>query len=174
MEADNITDEMLMDYLDGELAPEQTVQIEKACKADPELKKRLKDLQIADSLVFETIEETAASFTDEVWNKLQANTEHVPAYNFKRIFLVLLAAIGIIVGSYYNSDFMVQLDFNWFLDLSKTYLSSTISHDFQSIPLSFITQGSLFSIMIVTLLLLDRALLRPYFIRRRAELMNGQ
>lgn len=168
MKARDITDEMLMDYLDGELTSTQITIVEEALSSDVNIKKRLHELQTIDKFLSDTVEETSDTFTEEVWNKLHPGTAQIPEYNIKRILLLMIAIFVVIIGSLSVSDVIWQIDFNWSFDKLAGYLPTEKIDATKGISFRLFTQGCLFAIVILSLLLLDKAVLRPYFIRRRA------
>lgn len=170
MEKFEITDEVLLDYIDGALSTGKKELVEGACESDPALRKRLAELQKTDQWLSQMIESAPATFTTRVWERLQQSPGLESRYSFNSLLLLLGALATVVIGSYFISDSVMQLHLDWSFEGIGNYVRIPEVSLNQGIQLKLITQVLLFGLAMLALLFLDKAVLRPYFKRRRADL----
>ena len=168
MEKFEVTDEVLFDYIDGNLSPGKKELVEGACEEDELLRKRLAELQKLDFMLSQTTATPSPTFTDVVWSRLRQAPGNAYTYGLNSLLLLLGAVITVIIGSLYIPEGVIQMDLTWVLESTESYVKTPNLDLTHGIDLKILTQGMLFGLMILALLLLDKALLRPYFKRRRA------
>lgn len=168
----HLDDELLL-YLDGELDSTAKEKLELALQHDEALKHRLTQLQTMESfLKSDTLESPSKNFTQLVMNKLDqypAQTSSFSMFNGILLLAGILLMTGIaaiLVSSGVFDQASGALDLNT-LEISQHYIQRTLP----SIPID----GKLIVNVIIVLnlglcwLILDRAILKPFF-RRRIEM----
>jgi hypothetical protein len=164
------TEEIIIRYMDGELSEEEV----QSFKAELKLDKSFADLYerhqgIHNSLLSNKVSSPAADFTNRVMESVASlNFSDSKFFNSTRLFVVLLSVIALATTIYYiSSQFYPAIggaisneitlkEFTLDLQPAQQLLSSDILF-----KVVFYVNG------LVILLLLDRAILKPYFIRRR-------
>lgn len=168
MEKFEVTDEILFDYIDGTLSPGQKERVDGVCEKDEKLRKRLAELQKLDLMLSQTTGTPSPTFTDTAWRRLQPTAGRTSKYGLNSLFLLLGVVVTVIIGSLYIPDSVVEMDLAWVFEPTENYIKTPEIDLTQGIDLKVLTQGMLFSLVILALLFLDKALLRPYFKKRRA------
>ena len=168
----HLDDELLL-YLDGELDSTAKEKLELALQQDEALKHRLTQLQTMESFLKSgTMESPSKNFTQLVMSKLDqypAQTSSFSVFNGILLLAGILLMTGIatiLVSSGVFDQARGALDLNT-LEISQLYIRRTLP----SIPID----GKLIVNVIIVLnlglcwLILDRAILKPFF-RRRIEM----
>lgn len=164
------TEETIIRYMDGELSEEEIQSFD----AELKLNKSFADLYerhvaIHNSLLSNKISSPSANFTNRVMQSVASlNFSESKFFNRTRLFVILLSVIALATTIYYiSSQFYPVIggaisneitlkDFTLNLQPAQQLLSSDILF-----KVVFYVNG------LVILLLLDRAILKPYFTRRR-------
>ncbi len=164
-----LVDDMLSDYLDGNLNSSQRLEAEQAIRGNPALQERLDELRMINTLLSQPkIEQPSPSFTDGVMNHLhQYPTSN--AFSIRKGLLLLtgvlivigIATILLSTGAFDNTS--TNIDLNQ-IELSRKFVKSPLP--------SFELDGKFIVNIIIVLnlglawIVLDRAILRPFFERR--------
>ncbi len=169
----NITqaqDDKLFEYIDGGLKGVEKESIEQLLKNSPALKARLEELRQLDTdLRAVKIEQPAKNFTQRVMNKLDQYPMRSGNLTFRNGILLLtgvMIAVGIgsllVAGGVFDGTSII--------DLNQTILQNKYIQ--KPLP-AFNFNGKLIMNVIILLnlalafLVLDRAILKPWFERRR-------
>ncbi|MEM6524060.1 MAG: hypothetical protein AAGF85_06695 [Bacteroidota bacterium] len=162
-----ITDEVLLDYIDGALDKADEQFIKKQLQSDMQLRARLHDLKKADKHLMGDILHPSVNFTDTVWKKI-SNMGSAPRLSLNGLLIVLAAMVTVVLGSYFMTDSIIDINLNVGVPSSVTeYVKVPEVELPKGINLKIISQILLYSISFLLLLILDRAILKPYFRRRR-------
>jgi len=164
------TEETILDYLDGKLSSEDEKVFLTRCQSDKEfntLYKHHKQLHFA--LEHEKLRSPSAGFAERVMDSVyQLQTARSRFFNRSRLFVITLVGIILVTTAYYLSTqfypgiggaIAPQLTLREFtvdLNPARNFLDSDTLF-----KLVFYVNG------IIGLLLVDRAILKPYFARRR-------
>jgi hypothetical protein len=164
------TEETIIRYLDGGLSEEEIRAFETALKID----KAFADLYerhsaIHNSLISSKVSSPSVEFTNKVMQSVASlNFSDSKFFNKTRLFVLILSVIALATTLYYiSSQFypaiggaltneITMQDFTLDLQPAQQLLSSDILF-----KVVFYVNG------LVILLLLDRAILKPYFTRRK-------
>lgn len=162
-------DDTLLNYLDGSLKPEEKNEIEKLLQQNDALRIRLEELQVIHfTLRQPKLDQPSKNFTQVVMGKLDGYVERstFPIRNGIWLLAGVLVAVGIVsllVSSGVFDQTQTVVDLNR-INLPKQYIQQPLP----SIPFN----GKLLINIIIALnlglawLVLDRAILKPYFQRR--------
>ena len=169
-----ITDDILLDYIDGLLSEEESQAVSEACK-DENIAKRLAELQYVDGLLSTSfvMETPSPDFNVGVMNKLD---EPIRKYGTNRswrgLSMVLFSLALVIIGSIMLTDNVISLEAFRLYNANPLHqlidVSSISMPD--SLNLRLVTQVLLFSVLIIALLLLDKIVFRPFFQNRKAQM----
>jgi predicted anti-sigma-YlaC factor YlaD len=162
-------EEMLSDYLDGNLTNADKEKVEKNLQEIPAWRTRYEDLRSVNSALAETVmEQPSKNFTASVMNKL--NLYQAPRglslWNTVLLLAGVLVAVGITTvllagGLYDNSN--TSIDLNQ-IEIPKQIIKTTLP--------SFEFSGKILVNIVIILnlaiawIVLDRAILKPFFQRR--------
>ncbi|MBL3656356.1 hypothetical protein [Fulvivirga sediminis] len=169
-----ISDELLLDYIDGNLSHTDRLIIEEACKHSP-WKERLKELSLLNSSLLslhETWSEPDEAFNVGIMKNIYA---YDMAPKISRKYIILLSALlfTCIIGcislpslpaSYINQLPTIQYYIN---QLNISALQNSLS-----INIQFVIEGSLFVCALLSLILIDRIILKPFFLKRKTDSMH--
>jgi anti-sigma factor RsiW len=171
MKISQAQDEKLFEYIDGELKGVEKESIEQLLKNSPALKARLEELRMLDKdLRSITIQEPSKNFTQRVMSKLDQYPLRSSNLTLRSGILLLagvLVAVG--VGSLLVAGGV--FDGTSSIDLNQTIVP--INKYIQKPLPTFNFNGKLLVNIIILLnlalafMILDRAILRPWFERRR-------
>ena len=163
-------DDKLLRYIDGELNANEKQALDEELKHNEALRTRLNQLQTMNqSLRNSKLEHPSRNFTQLVMSKLDQYPMHSSSFSIRNGILLLagvLVAIGIasvLVSSGVFDSATATIDLNQ-VNLPKKYIERTLP----SIPFN----GKLIVNIIILLnlglawLVLDRAILKPFFQRR--------
>lgn len=162
------SDDMLLDFLDGKLNTQQQTMLRDALQTDFELRKRLDELRLVHEMLSTTTLDTPSrSFTPMV----MTNLNQAPLHRGVSIKNGLLLLGGVIVVL---SIAVVLLSAGVFDQTTTVNLNEiTVTQKFikQSLPTISIDGKMLINTivllnLIIAFLVLDRAILRPFFQRR--------
>jgi hypothetical protein len=162
-------DDTLLNYLDGSLKSEEKTDIEKLLQESDTLRTRLEELRVIDfALSQNKLDQPSKNFTQLVMGKLDGYVERstFPIRNGILLLAVVLVAVGIVAllvstGVFDQTQTVVDLNK---INLPKQYIQQPLP----SIPFN----GKLLINIIIILnlglawVVLDRAILKPYFQRR--------
>jgi hypothetical protein len=147
-----ITDQMLMDYLDGRLNPTERALVDSNLD-NTGVKYRLDAFRLADKVVHGHLEigNPGSYFTDRVMNSI-SELEPMPAKRIDNglIFAIITAICSLSAGLYFGTG--KYFNFDVFVDSLQT-----------SFDYAHLTYGLLAALLISTMWLLDKVLLRPAF-----------
>jgi|SRR5688572_1678318 len=162
-------DEMLLDYLDGNLTKTEQAKMEKSLQENPAWRVRFDELRLVNSVLTETkSEQPSKNFTASVMSRL--DQYHAPRsfslWNSVLLLAGVLVAIGITTvllagGLYDNSS--TNIDLNQ-IEIPKQIIKTPLP--------TFEFSGKIIVNIIIILnlaiawIVLDRAILRPFFQRR--------
>ena len=164
-----ILDDALLNYLDGSLKPEEKTDLEKLLQESENLRARLGQLRIVHfALRQPKLDQPSKNFTQMVMGKLDGYVERstFPIRNGIWLLAGVLVAVGIVsllVSSGVFDQTQTVVDLNK-INLPEQYIQQPLP----SIPFN----GKLLINIIIMLnlglawLVLDRAILKPYFQRR--------
>ena len=161
-------DDMLLDYLDGNLGRADKEKVEQGLQQNPEWLTRMEELRSVTSLLSETtIEHPSKNFSSVVMNKL----DQYPAQAGLSMRNGILLLIGVLLAVGIASILVVSgtFDATSNIDLNQVELSKKLIKT--PMP-SFEFSGKLLVNIIIVLnlglawIVLDRVILRPLFRRR--------
>ena len=165
-----LNEETILNYLDGHLNEKEEKAFLEAMETDKELKKLFMHHEhIHHSLEQEELQSPSPGFADRVMDAVyQLHATRTRFFNRSRLFVIGLIGIILITTVYYLSvqfyptlgstvanDITIR-DFTVDLNPAKTFLNSDVLF-----KVVFYING------LVGLFLLDRAVLKPFFARRR-------
>ena len=167
--ASESVEEMLLDYLDGNLGKADQEKVEKNLQEIPAWRARYDELRSLNSVLAETkLEQPSKNFTASVMSKL--NQYHAPRsfslWNSILLLAGVLVAVGITTvllsgGLYDNSTTSVDLNqLEIPIALVKTPLPSFQFNGKMVVNIIIILN------LAIAWIVLDRAILKPYFQRR--------
>jgi anti-sigma factor RsiW len=163
-------EDILLDYLDGTLASSEKIRLEEELRVNAALQSRLAELRSVHTIFKQTSAEyPSRDFTERVMQRLDAapspTLSRWPIQNAILLLIGVLTAIGaaslLIASGIFDGTTQIALD--------DSSLPQKIIQ--QEIP-AFTLSGKLIINIIIMLnivvgwILLDRAILRPYFQRR--------
>lgn len=162
-------DQLLTDYLDGKLDAEQQIILETKLKADPDLRSRFESLQAAHVLMqATTLEQPSRNFTTLVMSRLNEYPLR-PGIGIRNGIMLLLGilvlvsiAVTLSAAGVFDNDGMLDLNN---LVANGRYLKQSLP----SIPVDgeLIVNSIIVLNLGIALLVFDRAILKPFFERRR-------
>ena len=165
-----LNEETILNYLDGHLDEKEEKAFLEAMETDKELKKLfMHHEQIHHAMEQEELQSPSPGFADRVMDAVyQLHATRTRFFNRSRLFVIGLIGIILITTVYYLSvqfyptlgstvanDITIR-DFTVDLNPAKTFLNSDVLF-----KVVFYING------LVGLFLLDRAVLKPFFARRR-------
>lgn len=158
-------EEKLLDYLDGQLSPAASAELEKIIREDEAVRKRLDELAEADRILRKTsLQQPSLQFTQKVLTRLTERPESTAPSIRKNIYLfigiiviiilsALLVAAGVFDGtaSINLNDMMVQNQY--------------IKQPLPSVQFDGKTVVNVIIILniIIAFIVLDRTILKPWF-----------
>ena len=169
----NLSDDVLLDYLDGHLSNEEMLTVETACKQQP-WADRLKELtKLHQSLSFTLSEDhlmaTPINFSESVMASINKTAIVPDAIMTRRGFILLITMILMVLGgAFFISNSQLKLS------LPNSYTSNQLTELIQldalpsSLNIGGFMNALMFALVICSLILLDRLVLKPYFKKRRA------
>ena len=163
-------DDTLLDYLDGLLSSAEKQRVEHLLQSDEAIANRLRELrELGQSLREFTLEQPSKNFTQVVMRKLDQYPARTGLSIRNGIFLLagVLATAGIatvLISAGVFDGSSTSLNLNQF-ELSGKYISKPLP----SIPFNgkVILNTIVFLNVALGFLVLDRAILKPFFQRRR-------
>lgn len=167
-----ITDEILLDLIDGRLPKEKADQIRVEISKDPLLRRRYEQLDVLDRVLAEQpLRSPSASFSKQVMANLSKRMASKPTMLWSKGLLIAIVVIGIglvsavvLLSNFPVSDIIPT-------DVQQiTFKQNTLTFD----PGAFINQQLFFKGLIylngfLGLFLFERAILRPFFKNRRQQ-----
>jgi hypothetical protein len=162
------TDEELLNYLNGTVNPDEAAAINHALATDQEVAQRMEELRsIHRYFLTLTIEEPSKNFTQRVMENLHYTTSH--AYSPRNGLMLLIGvmlAVGIALVLLADGmfDATATLDLNQLVVVNK-YLD----WELPEIPFNgkLIVNLIIIANIALAFIVLDRAVLKPWFERRR-------
>jgi hypothetical protein len=158
----------LFDYLDGKLIGQGKVEFEKLLESNPALRARLEEYRQMESILREIRpEETAKNFTHVVMRKLDTPSSSVLTIR-NSIFLLagIMVAVGIcallLSAGFFDHD-NTTIDLNT-VPVKNKYIQESIP--VVSISGKLMVNIIIFLNLVLALLVLDRAILKPLFHKR--------
>ena len=166
----SITDEQLLDYLDGNLNDSESALIDKAVQEDIQLQTRLEQLKFVDSsLASMPAEHPSSNFVSQVMNSVFRGSEEPESF-FNRSRYFVLGLIGLaLIGTLYFFAIKFYPDLSGIVADEVTIQDKTVdlSPANQILNTDLIFKLVFYVNGIVGLLLFERAILKPYFMRRK-------
>jgi anti-sigma factor RsiW len=160
-------EDKLLDYIDGKLEPSQRQSFEATIASDAALKSRLEELTSADNLLRQmAIATPSRNFTTSVMSNLDRYTQHSPSirnglFLLSGILMVLVIAVILLTTGFFDGATTVDLNqLNLVQDFVKKNLPSI------SIDGKWLVNTIILLNLAVAFVVLDRAILKPYFQRR--------
>lgn len=161
-------DDMLMDYLDGNLSDSDKKNMEISLRQNPVFRARLDELRLVTSFLTDVkTEQPSKNFTNLVMNRLDQYPE--PSGFSIRNGILLLAGVLVVIGIATILASSGVFDATTSIDLNKI----DISRKFVKAPLpAFHFSGKLIVNIIIILnlalawIVLDRTILKPFFQKR--------
>ena len=165
-----ITNDTILEYIDGKLSAEERREIENLMDTDPDIKNRFEALSSIDStLQHDNLRSPSSNFVSQVMQSiLSPDVEQEHFFNKTRYFV-----LGLIVLAFLSTVYFFAIKF--FPSLSGLVAEEvTISN--QTVDLKpaaqLLNTDLIFKLVfyvngIVCLLLFERAILKPLFMRRR-------
>ena len=162
-------DDKLLDYLDGKLSRQESIMVEEEIERDENIKARLENLRLTHQALNQfRLEQPSKNFTHVLMQKLDQNPVRSTGFSIRnRIFLLVgvLAAVGVAsllvsAGVFDNAS---AIDLNQ-VNIPEKYFNEPLP----TIPVS----GKLIANIVIILnlglawIILDRAILKPFFQRR--------
>jgi anti-sigma factor RsiW len=174
MKTSNIQDSTLFEYIEGVLKGTEKENIEKLLKNSPELQNRLEELRKLDTdLRSIQLEQPSKNFTQQIMSKLDQYPIRSSKLTLRNGILLLtgvLVAVGIgsllLAGGVFDGTSTI--------DLNQTIIP--VNKYIQNPLPTFNLNGKLIVNIIIILnlalafMVLDRAILKPWFERRRLSL----
>ena len=165
-----LNEETILNYLDGHLNKEEEEALSAAMKTDAELKRLFEHhREIHQSLELEQLQSPSAGFAARVMTAVyELHTTRTKFFNRSRLFVIGLIGVILITTVYYLSiQFYPTLGNSVANDITMRELTVDLNP-----AKTFLNSGLLFKIVfyvngVVGLFLFDRAVLKPYFARRR-------
>lgn len=166
MKNEHIDDDLLWTLIDGNLTPDQRVELEGRLANDKALSNRLKELrQLNDLAKTAMVKSPVEGFTMKIMSQLESRVT-----NSRRSDWWLLVAVlfTVFFGGYYMSQFDTNL--SMMLDVSELprlnqYVDILNFND--TINLDIISKGLLYGTLLLALVLFDKIVLNPFFKKRR-------
>ncbi len=165
-----ITEETIFNYLDHQLSAEEVELFEKEIHDDQFLSNKFKQLKLAhESLSVQKISSAPAGFAERVMNSItEIEASSGKFFNKNRIFVLILIGLVVLSTLYYLS---IQ-----FYPGIGNMVTNQVTLQKITVDLNptrkILDSGMLFKFVfyvngVIGLLLLERALLKPYFERRK-------
>lgn len=162
------SDDMLLDYLDGKLSLEQQEIVRESLRKDSTLQGRLEELSlIHEALASASLEMPSKNFTTSVMGKLDHYQAHrgIPIRNglFLLAGILVVLSIAVILLSAGVFDQTTTLDLNT-MNVAQRFIKQSLPS--VSIDGKILVNTIILLNIIIAFLVLDRAVLKPFFQRR--------
>ena len=171
---ENLTDDQLLNFLDGNAAASERDQLNKLIGLNPEIKKRVEELQAVHFFLQKQnkIEQPSKSFTE----KVMAGLHRRPSLSLLSPKNGLLLLVGLMVASGLAITLVSSGAFDqWhtFFNLGQIPIKNNVVKLPTSIPfdVKLIVKILVMINIVIGFVLLDRTILRPIF-QKRAERFN--
>jgi hypothetical protein len=164
--------DILLDYLDGRLSEADKKAFELSMQSSPVLRKMVDEQRLLESsLKSIRLEEPSAAFTQKVMEKIQeAPQTHMLSIRNGIFLLAGMIIVSLIAAYLVRSGFF---DSTGTLNLTNenSLLSRYIKNPLPSVPINskFIINGIIILNLALGFIILDRAVLRPFFEKRRRD-----
>ena len=177
MENHTITEQQLLDLIDGKCSTTESRIIKDSIEASPTLNTKYRELcYMHETMLKHNVVKTSKVFLENVMAGLESRKLIVEglfdSINRTGKWLLTVVIVLMMVTIYFASIDSVSLDFSQLL--TKSLEINTLKIDFSPVGKLFsdkiIINGFLFVGMLISLVLFDRVLLRPWFARRRSAL----
>ncbi|MEQ8475695.1 hypothetical protein [Fulvivirga sp.] len=167
MENMNISDEELLNFIDGNSSSSEKKKIENILENDSDLKERVNMFSKSESIIKSSLKSSPSrNFTALVMNRVAAIKN---PYHKGGIAIWILTLISVIACSYFLTDmtFNVNLDFisKYIPEIPMLKAPTEIKVD-QPLNMLIISKVLLYGMLFIALMLLDKTVLRPYFKNR--------
>lgn len=168
MENMNISDEDLLDFIDGNSTTSEKKKIENILEVDTDLAERLKMFSTSENLLKSTIKHSPSrNFTSMVMERVAAIKN---PYRKGGIAIWMLTLLSVIACSYFLTD----IRFNVNLDFISQYIPEIPMLDapsdikvVQPVNMMTISKVLLYGMLFIALILLDKTVLKPFFKNRQ-------
>jgi len=176
MEKYSITEQQLFNLIDGKCSTDESRKIKDSIDSSPELKAKYQEfLYMHQTMTSHNIVKTPSGFLDNVMAGLESRKFSVDglfdSINKLGLKFIVLMAIIMIVSIYFVTNEVIVLNFTALIE-NATFVKD---YNLDIIPVDtlfndkLILNGLLFSGLMVTLLLFDKAVLKPWFAKRNAS-----
>ncbi|MTI41700.1 hypothetical protein [Fulvivirga lutimaris] len=168
MENMNISDEELLDFIDGNSSSSEKKKIENILENDADLNERVKMFSKSEGLLKNEIKSSPSrNFTAMVMDRVTALKN---PYHKGGIAIWILTLISVMACSYFLTDITlnINLDFidQYIPELPIIDTPTDIKVD-QPFNMLLISKVLLYGMLFIALMLLDKTVLRPYFKNRQ-------
>ncbi|HEY0744488.1 MAG TPA: hypothetical protein VGD40_23640 [Chryseosolibacter sp.] len=162
------SDDMLLDFLDGKLTNEQQAAVSESLRQDSALRERLEQLRfVHEAMIPAYLETPSKNFTASVMGKL----DQQPAprglsirnglFLLAGIVMVLTIAVVLLSSGVFDQTTTVNLNNN---ELTQRFIKQSLPAF--SIDGKVLVNAIILLNIVVAFLVLDRAILKPFFQRR--------
>jgi hypothetical protein len=168
MKISQAEEERLQEYIDGTLSAVEKDQVEQLIKKSPALQSRLSELNMLDTTLRSTrMEHPSDRFTHSIMGKLQAASLGNTSLSLRNS-VFLLAGVLLVVGIGSVLVGSGVFDGTSSIDLNDTLKNKYIPESFPTITLSgkLIMNIIIIINLAIAFIILDRAVLKPWFARR--------
>ncbi len=171
MKADmKFTEDTITKYIDDELSIDEKVLFDKELKIDTafaELFDHHRTIHV--TLAKEQLQSPAANFVDEVMSSVRvSNITETKFFNKMRLLILSLIAVAVATSLYYLSmKFYPTLGLNISNEISLKDVTLNLQPAQKLINSDILFKVVFYVNGLISLLLLDRAILKPYFARRK-------
>jgi hypothetical protein len=164
------TEEIIIKYLDGELSQQEILLFEEELQinnAFAELHKR--HMGIHNSLLKNQLSKPSASFTNRVMQSVASlSISDGKFFNKTRLYVLLLIVIAVATTLYYfSSQFYPSVGNALSNEITLKEFTLNLQPAQQILSTDLIFKIVFYVNGLISLLLLDRAILKPYFARRK-------
>jgi hypothetical protein len=162
------SDDMLLDFLDGKLSVEQQTSVKEALRQDSNLRERLEQLTVVhEALKFNKADQPSKNFTASVMNGLDSYRAPQGVSIKNGLFLlagiVVVLSIAVILLSAGVFDQTTTVDLNN-VSVAQRFLKQSLPSI--SIDGKVLVNTIILLNIVIAFLVLDRAVLKPFFQRR--------
>lgn len=169
----DINDDLLLDYIDQSLSEKDRQIVEYEVSRDEALKDRLTYLQnMNDQLATISVSLPPDNFTTQVMTDLSLSIYKIDRKSRLNGLLVMISGIiTVMLGAFFISRGLTDFSFSQYFNTSAISNFITIPNEVSVVvDMTIITQALLFVLGVLSLLLLDRIVLKPYFKGRNTQL----
>jgi hypothetical protein len=164
----DISDEELLDFIDGNSSASDKRRLEVLLENNIRLNERMKMFCKSEEIIARSIKSSPSkNFTTSVMNRVSSIRN---PYRKGGIAIWILTFISVLACSYFLTDTTLNVNFDFVSQyLPKIPMIDTPSDILMDQPLSMlvISKVLLYGMLFIALMLLDKTVLRPYFKNRQ-------